>query len=235
MDRVNELATHANIRVIEDAAQAIGAEYGGRRAGSLGAIGCFSFYPSKNLGGAGDGGLLTTNDLELAEALRILRTHGARQKYYHDRIGINSRLDSLQAAILRVTFRYLDKWAQARRANAQRYRELFYDALLESNGLVQLPTEAQGSIHVYNQFVIRARDRDRLREWLAARGVGTEIYYPLPLHMQACFKGLGYQSGDFPESERASEEALAIPVYPELTANAQACVVEAIASFYKEG
>lgn len=233
MDRINEVAGHRNIRVIEDAAQAIGAEYRGRRAGSLGAIGCFSFYPSKNLGGAGDGGLLTTNDPEMAGTLRILRAHGARQKYYHDRVGINSRLDSIQAAILRVKFRYLDKWAQARRTNAQRYRELFRDAGLVSSDAIRLPAEAEGSLHVYNQFVIRARDRDRLRGWLAERGVGTEIYYPLPLHMQACFEDLGYQRGDFPESERAAEEALAIPVYPELAANAQAYVVEAIASFYR--
>lgn len=233
METINELARNANMRVIEDAAQAIGAEYRGRRAGSLGEIGCFSFYPSKNLGGAGDGGLLTTNDSELAETLRILRTHGAKQKYYHDRLGINSRLDSLQAAILRVKFRYLDQWADARRANAKRYRELFRDAGLGSSDHVQLPVESDGSVHVYNQFVIRARDRDRLKAWLAERGVGTEIYYPVPLHLQACFKDLGYKNGDFPESERAALEALAIPVYPELSANAQTYVVETISSFYR--
>jgi len=219
--------------VIEDAAQAIGAEYRGRRAGSLGEIGCFSFYPSKNLGGAGDGGLLTTNDPELGETLRILRTHGAKQKYYHERLGINSRLDSLQAAILRVKFRYLDQWADARRANAKRYRELFRDAGLGSSDHVQLPVESGGSVHVYNQFVIRARDRDRLKAWLAERGVGSEIYYPVPLHLQACFKDLGYNNGDFPESERAALEALAIPVYPELSADAQTYVVETISSFYR--
>lgn len=233
MDRLNELAGPRGIAVIEDAAQAIGAEYRGRRAGSLGAVGCFSFYPSKNLGGAGDGGLLTTNDPEIAEALRILRAHGAKKKYYHDRVGINSRLDSLQAAILRVKFRYLDQWAGARRANAQRYRELFRDAGLASDSL-QLPAESESSLHVYNQFVIRARDRDNLRAYLAERGVGTEIYYPVPLHMQACFKDLGHQSGDFPESERAAEEALAIPIYPELGATAQGYVVETIASFYRQ-
>jgi dTDP-4-amino-4,6-dideoxygalactose transaminase len=232
MDRINELAAGANIRVIEDAAQAIGAEYHGKRAGSLGALGCFSFYPSKNLGGAGDGGMLTTNDSELADTLRTLRAHGARQKYFHDRVGINSRLDSLQAAILRVKFRYLDQWAQTRRANAQRYRELFRDKGLGSSDAIQLPTESEGSLHVYNQFVIRARDRDKLKVWLAERGVGTEIYYPLALHMQVCFRDLGHRSGDFPESERAAHEALAIPVYPELTANAQEYVVETIASFY---
>jgi len=233
MARINELASQSGIAVIEDAAQAIGAEYRGRRAGSLGTVGCFSFYPSKNLGGAGDGGLLTTNDLEMAETLRTLRSHGAKKKYYHDRVGINSRLDSLQAAILRVKFRYLDQWAHARRANAQRYSELFRNAGLVSSESIGLPAESESSLHVYNQFVIRARDRDKLRACLAERGVGTEIYYPVPLHMQACFKDLGYQSGDFPESERAAEEALAIPVYPELGANAQAYVVETIASFYR--
>jgi dTDP-4-amino-4,6-dideoxygalactose transaminase len=234
MNRINELASQFGIAVIEDAAQAIGAEYRSRRAGSLGAVGCFSFYPSKNLGGAGDGGLLTTNDLEMAETLRVLRAHGAKKKYHHDRVGINSRLDSLQAAILRVKFRYLDQWAHARRANAQRYRELFRDAGLVSSGSIQLPAESESSLHVYNQFVIRARDRDKLRACLAERGVGTEIYYPVPLHMQACFRDLGYQSGDFPESERAADEALAIPIYPELGANAQSYVVETIASFYRQ-
>ena len=234
MNRINELASQFGIAVIEDAAQAIGAEYRGRRAGSLGAVGCFSFYPSKNLGGAGDGGLLTTNDREMAQTLRILRAHGAKKKYYHDCVGINSRLDSLQAAILRVKFRYLDQWARARRANAQRYRELFRDAGLASSDSIQLPAESESSLHVYNQFVIRARDRDKLRAYLAERGVGTEIYYPVPLHMQACFKDLGHQGGDFPESERAAAEALAIPIYPELGANAQGYVVETIASFYRQ-
>ena len=234
MDRINDLAGHAGIGVIEDAAQAIGAEYRGRRAGSLGTVGCFSFYPSKNLGGAGDGGLLTTNDPEMAEILRTLRAHGAKKKYYHDRVGINSRLDSLQAAILRVKFRHLDQWADARRANAQRYREILRDAGLVSSDSIQLPGESESSLHVYNQFVIRARDRNKLRAYLAGRGVGTEIYYPVPLHMQACFKDLGYRSGDFPESERAAEEALAIPIYPELGANAQGYVVETIASFYRQ-
>lgn len=234
MDPINELGRLKKIAVIEDAAQAIGAEYRGRRAGSLGVVGCFSFYPSKNLGGAGDGGLLTTNDPEMAETLRILRTHGAEKKYYHDRVGINSRLDSLQAAILRVKFRYLDQWAAARRKNAQRYRELFNEAKLVSRGAVRLPAEAAPALHVYNQFVIRARDRDKLRAYLAERGVGTEIYYPVPLHVQPCFKNLGHRIGDFPESERAAEEALAIPVYPELSENAPTYVVETIDSFYRQ-
>jgi len=234
MDAINELASTHKISVVEDAAQAIGAEYGGRRAGSLGAIACFSFYPSKNLGGAGDGGLLTTNDPQHAEMLRLLRGHGARKKYFHDRVGINSRLDSLQAAILRVKFRYLDQWSAARRANAQRYGKLFQDSELISSSAITLPSQSPSSHHVYNQFVIRARDRDKLKAHLAERGVGSEVYYPLPLHMQECFKDMGHQVGDFPESERASKEALAIPVYPELTAAAQEYVVETIASFYRQ-
>lgn len=233
MDPITEFAGQHEIAVIEDAAQAIGAEYHGRRAGSLGIVGCFSFYPSKNLGGAGDGGMLTTNDPEMAASLRDLRSHGARKKYYHDRVGINSRLDSLQAAILRVKFRYLDQWAQARRENAQRYRELFRDAGLTSSGTVRLPAEPASALHAYNQFVIRTRERDKLRAYLTERGIGTEIYYPVPLHLQVCFKDLGYNAGDFPESERAAEEALAIPVYPELGADAQGRVVETIASFYR--
>jgi dTDP-4-amino-4,6-dideoxygalactose transaminase len=234
MDTINDIARQLELQVIEDAAQAIGAEYQGRRAGSLGIIGCFSFYPSKNLGGAGDGGLLTTNSPEMAEALRLLRAHGAKKKYYHDRVGINSRLDSLQAAILRVKFRYLDQWSNARHQNAQRYRELFTDSGLVERNLVRLPAESAASSHVYNQFVIRAKHRDKLKGWLADQGVGTEIYYPLPLHLQECFRDLGYQAGNFPEAERASQEALAIPVYPELDANAQSYVVDAITAFYRK-
>jgi dTDP-4-amino-4,6-dideoxygalactose transaminase len=233
MDRIKELAAPNQITVIEDAAQAIGAEYRGKRAGSLGMVGCFSFYPSKNLGGAGDGGMLTTNDPVIAQSLRDLRSHGARKKYYHERVGINSRLDSLQAAILRVKLPYLYQWTQARRDNAKRYRALFeeHDAVTTDN--VRLPAEPASALHVYNQFVIRARDRDRLRDFLAERGIGTEVYYPLPLHLQACFKDLGHQAGDFPESERAAEEALAIPIYPELGDKAQRRVVDTIAAFYQ--
>lgn len=234
MDRINELARPNRIAVIEDAAQAIGAEHNGRRAGSLGIIGCFSFYPSKNLGGAGDGGLLTTNDPDIADSLRILRSHGAKKKYYHDRVGINSRLDSLQAAILRVKFRYLDQWATARRKNAERYKDLFNQGTLVSSGAVRLPAESPAALHVYNQFVIRARERDKLRAFLAERGVGTEVYYPVPLHAQTCFSDMGHRMGDFPESERAAEQVLAIPVYPELTEGAQNYVVETIDSFYRQ-
>lgn len=234
MDDITEISRRREVLVVEDAAQAIGAEYRGRRAGSLGVIGCFSFYPSKNLGAAGDAGLLTSNSLEMAESLRMLRAHGAKKKYYHDRVGINSRLDSLQAAILRVKFRYLDSWSNARYQNAQRYRELFNHSELVERNLVRLPVESPTARHVYNQFVIRAQDRDKLKSWLAEHGIGTEVYYPLPLHMQECFKDLGYKQGDFPESESAANEALAIPVYPELDENAQSYVVNAITSFYRK-
>ncbi|HXU38276.1 MAG TPA: DegT/DnrJ/EryC1/StrS family aminotransferase [Blastocatellia bacterium] len=233
MEPITDVASQHHVAVVEDAAQAIGAEYNGKRAGSLGNVGCFSFYPSKNLGGAGDGGMLTTNDPELAASLRDLRSHGARKKYYHDHVGINSRLDSLQAAILRVKFGYLDRWAKARRENAQRYRELFRDSGLISTGAVRLPAEAPSALHVYNQFVIRVRERDKLRAYLTERGIGSEIYYPVPLHLQICFKELGHHAGDFPESERAADEALAIPVYPELGEASQYRVVETIASFYR--
>jgi dTDP-4-amino-4,6-dideoxygalactose transaminase len=234
MDRINELAAPKQIAVIEDAAQAIGAEYRGKRAGSLGMIGCFSFYPSKNLGGAGDGGMLTTNDPELAQSLRDLRSHGARKKYYHERVGLNSRLDALQAAILRVKLPYLDGWAEARRDNAKRYRALFEEYASVTRENVSLPAEPASALHVYNQFVIRARDRDKLRSFLGERGIGTEIYYPVSLHLQECFKDFGHQPGDFPESERAAEEALAIPIYPELGDNAQRRVVDTIAAFYQQ-
>lgn len=234
MESIGRLADKHQITVIEDAAQAIGAEFDGKRAGSLGVIGCFSFYPSKNLGGAGDGGLLTTDNAAMAELLRDLRSHGARKKYYHDRVGINSRLDSLQAAILRVKFRYLDSWTQARRNNAERYRSLFKNAGLLPKQTVRLPLESERALHVYNQFVIRVPERDSLRAHLAERGVSTEVYYPLPLHLQNCFRGLGYHEGDFPESEAAAREALAIPVYPELSETAQSYVVDSIRAFYDQ-
>jgi dTDP-4-amino-4,6-dideoxygalactose transaminase len=234
MERISRVAATHEIAVVEDAAQAIGAEHKGRRAGTFGLIGCFSFYPSKNLGGAGDGGLLTTDDPEIAQSLRDLRSHGARKKYHHDRVGINSRLDSLQAAILRVKLPYVNQWAQARRDNAKRYRTLFEESGLAISENVRLPQENQDALHVYNQFVIRARDRNKLRSYLAEKGIGTEVYYPLPLHLQPCFKDLGYEAGDFPESERAAQEALAIPIYPELGEAAQRRVVDMIALFYEQ-
>ncbi|HEV2763092.1 MAG TPA: DegT/DnrJ/EryC1/StrS family aminotransferase [Pyrinomonadaceae bacterium] len=233
MDALLEVARRRNVPVVEDAAQAVGAEDKGRRAGSLGDVGCFSFYPTKNLGGAGDGGMMTTQDDDLAERLRVLRVHGGETKYHHKVVGINSRLDTLQAAILRVKLPRLDGWSEGRAANAGRYRELFADAgLLEEVGL---PHESAGVRHIYNQFVIRvpAGRRDALAEHLKSRNVGTEVYYPVPLHMQECFRYLGHREGDFPEAERAARETLALPVYPELTAEQQAYVVECVGEFFR--
>jgi dTDP-4-amino-4,6-dideoxygalactose transaminase len=232
MAKLLEAARANGIAVIEDAAQAIGASYEGTRAGAIGDIGAFSFYPSKNLGGAGDGGILTTNDGEIADKLSWLRAHGARKKYYHDLVGVNSRLDSIQAAILRVKLRYLDDWSRARRENASRYGRLFEEYGLLDSEKVMLPKECVPGVHVYNQFVIRAEDRDNLKSYLQEEGIGTEIYYPVPLHLQECFTALGYKQGDMPEAERASGEALAIPIYPELSAESQEYIVDRIASFY---
>jgi dTDP-4-amino-4,6-dideoxygalactose transaminase len=230
MDPVVEAARERGIVVLEDAAQAIGArDAAGRRAGSVGDMGAFSFFPSKNLGGFGDGGMVVTSDSELAEKLRILRVHGAKPKYYHHVVGGNFRLDALQAAILRVKLRYLDAWTAARRANAELYRELFADVGLED--VVTLPTDVPG--HIYNQFVIRVPRRDELAEHLSRSGVGTAIYYPVPFHLQGCFEALGYSEGDFPHAERAAREVLAVPIYPEVTREQQAYVVGRIEEFYR--
>jgi dTDP-4-amino-4,6-dideoxygalactose transaminase len=232
MDAIGDIASSHGIAIVEDAAQSIGADFGERRAGSLGAIAAFSFYPTKNLGGAGDGGLITTSDAEIARKLRAMRAHGAKKKYFHDTIGINSRLDSLQAAILLVKFRHLEKWTEGRRRNAASYRSLFSQSGLVDAGHITLPRDAGTGRHVYNQFVIRAARRDDLQRYLKERGVGTEIYYPLPLHLQECFGYLGYCRGQLPEAELASEEALAIPIYPELPPQAAEYVVDSIGSFY---
>jgi dTDP-4-amino-4,6-dideoxygalactose transaminase len=213
MDPLCALAQERGVAVIEDAAQAIGADYQGRRAGSLGKIAAFSFYPSKNLGGCGDGGMLTTNDSALAERLSSLRVHGRTGTYIHQWIGINSRLDTLQAALLRVKLPHLDEWTRRRQANAARYQALLADAPV---GLPQ-PAPYQ-TRHVYNQFVIRSAQRDQLQAHLTAQGIGTQIYYPLPLHLQACFRDLGYREGDFPESEKAAREVLALPIHEHLSA-----------------
>jgi dTDP-4-amino-4,6-dideoxygalactose transaminase len=222
-----KLATARGLPVIEDAAQAIGAEWNGQRAGSLGASGCFSFFPSKNLGAYGDGGIVTTNDASLAGRVAALRVHGSRAKYYHDYVGLNSRLDSLQAAILRVKLRHLDHWTEARQRNADFYRQ-------HLAGLpVTLPSPAAyNTRHVYNQFVIRSQPRDELRVWLSSQGIGTEIYYPLPLHLQACFASLGYREGDFPVSEEVARTSLALPIFPELTAQQIESVCSAIREFF---
>jgi dTDP-4-amino-4,6-dideoxygalactose transaminase len=229
MAPILELGRARGIPVIEDAAQAIGAfDAQGRRAGSLGELGCFSFFPTKNLGGFGDGGMIVTQDDGLAHRLRLLRVHGMEPKYYHAVVGGNFRLDALQAAVLRVKLRHLDGWTAARRRNAARYRELFADAGL--NGTVTMPADVPG--HSYNQFVIRAARRDELQAHLRAHGIGTEIYYPVPLHLQECFREASHGPGSLPHAEAAARATLALPVYPELADEQLVHVVERIAAFY---
>jgi len=250
MDPIMEIAGRHNLYVIEDAAQAIGAEYKGRRAGSIGHLGCFSFFPSKNLGGFGDGGMVTTNDPDLAHRVRLLRNHGAEPKYYHKFIGGNFRLDALQAAVLRVKLKYLDGWTAGRQRNAAAYRRLFSEAglsipaaslaclqngcrsahcdLADARGLV-LPAELPARRHIYNQFVVRVPRREAIMARLKERKIGHEIYYPVPLHLQECFGYLGYRAGDLPVSECAARQTLALPIYPELTEEMQAMVVETMA------
>ncbi|MBI5563199.1 MAG: DegT/DnrJ/EryC1/StrS family aminotransferase [Deltaproteobacteria bacterium] len=230
MGRINRTAERHGVKVIEDAAQAIGAEYDGKRACSFGDMACLSFYPTKNLGGIGDGGMITTDNEKTAERLRMLRVHGSRVRYYHDEVGLNSRLDEIQAAVLRVKLKRLDAWADARIKNAGRYGALFAKAGLAGN--VTTPFVAPGRRMVYNQYVIRAKRRDELRAHLGAAGVGSEIYYPVPLHLQKCFKYLGCKKGAFPVSEQAAKEVLALPIYPELKPAEQKYVVETITGFY---
>jgi dTDP-4-amino-4,6-dideoxygalactose transaminase len=217
------------VPVVEDAAQAIGARLGDRQVGGIGVAGCFSFYPTKNLGALGDAGLVTTNDGGLAARLRQIRNHGEEARYQHRVIGGNFRLDALQAAVLEVKASHLARWTDARRTNAAGYRALFEERSLA--GDVTLPVEKSGRTHTYSQFVVRVPRRDELRAHLARHGVGTAVYYPIPLHRQPCFEGLGYAEGAFPESERAARESLALPIYPGLTRDQQAHVVAAIASF----
>jgi dTDP-4-amino-4,6-dideoxygalactose transaminase len=230
MDAIGDVARRRRMVVIEDAAQAIGAEHSGTRAGALGMIACFSFYPTKNLGAFGDGGALTTRDAELAARLRRLRVHGSRERYHYSEAGYNSRLDALQAAVLSVKLRHLDAWTAARQRNADLYHERLAGAGLP----IALPsTQPWQNRHVYHQFNIRAPRRDALREFLAAQGIGTEVYYPKPLHLQECFAGLGYRAGDFPEAERLASEALALPVHSELHEGDIDAVAEAIQRFYQ--
>ncbi len=233
MDSLLELGQEARLPIIEDAAQAIGARDCGRRAGSMGAIGCYSFYPSKNLGGAGDGGMIVTNDDDHAARLRILRVHGEERRYYHKFIGINSRLDSLQAGVLRVKLPHLDEWIAGRQHRAQRYLSMFTDAGLSE--FVEPPFIRSDASHVFHLFVIRVRagKRDALLDHLKNAGVGSGVYYPVPLHLQECFSYLGYKLGDFPISEAASAETLALPVYPELTDEQQDYVVNALTQFFR--
>jgi dTDP-4-amino-4,6-dideoxygalactose transaminase len=253
MPLANAAARHA-VAIIEDAAQAIGARYHDHAVGTLGAIGCFSFFPSKNLGAFGDAGFVATNDDRLGRQLRLLRNHGMEPKYYHHLIGGNFRLDAIQAAVLRVKLPHLDSWTAGRQRNAQRYRALFeaanlagwtaarqrnaatYRRLFEAAGLagpVVLPAEAPGRTHIYNQFVVRVPERDRLKAHLDAVGIGTEVYYPVPFHLQKCFASLGHRAGQFPHAERAATETIALPIYPELTEAQQANVVGEITRFYE--
>jgi dTDP-4-amino-4,6-dideoxygalactose transaminase len=230
MAPILEICKKYNLVVIEDAAQAIGAEYQGQRAGSMGDFGCFSFFPSKNLGAFGDGGIVTTNSDEFYDKLCILRTHGSRPKYYHKLIGGNFRLDAFQAAVVSIKLKYLDQWTKARQENAQKYRALFSHAGLED--VVELPYEKEDR-HIYNQFVIRVGERrDDLRGFLSDAGIGTEVYYPVPLHLQDCFSDLNYKKGDFPQAEHAALHTLALPIYPELSDDQIEYVVEKIKGFY---
>ena len=230
MEAIGDIAARRNIAIVEDAAQAIGASYRGAPVGSLGALGCFSFFPYKNLGAAGDGGIITTNDATFADRLRVLRVHGARHKYSYERIGMNSRLDSLQAAVLRVKLPHLAGWTALRQRNAARYTTMILSRGLER--FVTLPVAPDGCTHVYNQFTIRTEHRDALRDHLRARGIPTEIYYPLPLHTEPAFLYLGYATGEFPQAERACQQALALPIFPELTEAQQSAVVDAIDEFF---
>ena len=231
MEAIRDIADRAGVPVIEDAAQAIGARRHGRQAGNFGLAGCLSFFPSKNLGAFGDGGLVVTNDDALAAELRLLRNHGMDPKYYHAKIGGNFRLDALQAAVLRVKAPHLAAWTDARRRNAGRYRALFAEAGLDRE--LTLPVEPDGSFHIYNQFVIRGRDRDALRAHLTARQIGTEIYYPVPFHRQECFAPLGAPVDGFPHADAAANTSTALPIYGELTEAQQREVVNAIADFYQ--
>src|SRR5579864_1154665 len=231
MNPILEIARRHGLPVIEDAAQAIGAEYKGKKVGNFGVMSCFSFFPSKNLGGAGDGGLITTDDVQLAQRLKLLRAHGSRSKYEYEILGVNSRLDAIQAAILRVKLAYLNEWTEARRRNAGRYRELMSQFGLGRR--IGTPLEPAGYKHVYNQFTIRTKQRDDLREFLRSNGIPTEIYYPFPLHLQPAFAGLGYKPGSMPTSEAASVEVLSLPIFPELSSEHQESVMSSISEFFE--
>jgi dTDP-4-amino-4,6-dideoxygalactose transaminase len=230
MDPLLDVSKRRGVPIVEDAAQAIGAADNGRPAGSMGLIGCFSFYPTKNLGGAGDGGMLTTNDDDVAARLRRLRAHGGANEYEHDEVGINSRLDELQAAVLRIKFPSLDRWSNERAQKAAVYTKLLNEAELRFS--LAPPHVREDGRHIFHQYVIRVPgNRDALMEHLKSRGVGTKVYYPIPLHLQACFNYLGYKEGQFPQSESAAKETLALPVYPELGEEQQVYVVDSIKSF----
>jgi dTDP-4-amino-4,6-dideoxygalactose transaminase len=239
MNPILQIARAKQLFVIEDAAQALGAEYKptagseGRRAGQMGDLGCFSFYPTKNLGAFGDAGMVVTDNPNLAEKIRLLRVHGSQPKYFHKQIGINSRLDTLQAAILLVKFKYLEKWSAERQKKAERYQLLFRD-LLSSVKSIKLPIIQYHNRHIFHQYVIRVPERDHLKKFLTEDGVGTDIYYPIPLHLQECYGFMKHRRGDLPNSEKASEEVLALPIYPELTEDQQLMVVDRIKAFYRK-
>jgi dTDP-4-amino-4,6-dideoxygalactose transaminase len=232
MDALLEISNRTGVPIIEDAAQSIGATFNDKRAGSVGRIGCFSFFPTKNLGAAGDGGMVVTNDREIDQRLRTLRVHGSRVKYHHEMLGVNSRLDEVQAAVLRVKLKYLDGWSHARARNADRYDTFFKAAGLDDN--VITPWRRQNCWHIFNQYVIRARERDALKAYLKEHSIGTEIYYPVPLHQQPCFAQFGSNEESLPISELRCKEVLALPIYPELTEEQQQAVVDRIAEFYLE-
>src|SRR6202035_1270865 len=233
MDPLMALARRYGLKVIEDAAQAIGTEYkNGARAGTIGDVGCFSFFPSKNLGAFGDAGLCTTNDPELAETMRVMRVHGCKPYYFHALIGGNCRIDDLQAAVLRVKLKFLDGWTDGRQRNAAYYDAALRDARLGAN--LRTPLATAGYRHIFNQYVVRVQRRDELKARLAEHGIGSESYYPVPLHLQTCFAYLGYRAGDFPHSEQAAKETLALPIYPELERGQLAHVVATVAEFYAD-
>lgn len=232
MEAINEVAATHGIPVIEDACQAIGAVRNGRKAGAWGRTGCFSFFPSKNLGAFGDGGLITTHDSQVAERLRLMRVHGTRSEYHHHLIGMNSRLDALQAAVLQVKFQHLADWTAKRQNNAASYRRLFHECGL--NDHLTLPCVASENTHVYNQFTIRTPKRDALSAHLTAKNIGNRIYYPVPLHLQECYGTLGYHKGDFPVSEQAAQEVLSLPIYPELTSDQITYIVKTIKQFFDQ-
>jgi dTDP-4-amino-4,6-dideoxygalactose transaminase len=242
-ERLREIAARRGVPIVEDAAQSLGAELNGVRAGAAGIVGTYSFFPSKNLGAFGDGGMVVANDDAVAKRVRLLRNQGQAPKYFSIEVGGNFRLDALQAAVVRAKLPHLDGWTAARQRNAATYRRLFSDAglaglvssgaALEEGSSVALPAELPRRRHVYNQFVLRARDRDGLRRHLADRGIGSEVYYPQPMHLQKCFVSWGHAPGAFPESEKAAAESLAIPIYPELTGGMQTAVVEAVREFYR--
>lgn len=222
MDPIMEISNKHNLKVVEDAAQAIGAQYKGKKAGTMGHFGCFSFFPSKNLGAAGDGGMVVTDDSEMAELVRMLRVHGAKPKYYHTIVGCNSRLDTIQAAILSVKLKYLDEWTNKRREHAKVYNDAFKDTDIIT------PKEEVFNYHIYHQYTITVKSRDKLREILKEKQIGHDVYYPVPLHLQECYKHLGYKEGDLPVVEQKGREVISIPIYPELTPEEQNFVIQTI-------